>query len=128
MRREVELVTKGRYAALGEVDVRSAPSDFSCPDRHGTLVELDAEHKRWTGLARTAEALPAAQAVSQAKALWPAPRSPEEKVGVAERTAGEAGVRRGGALVDRCRSTEEEARDAADVLRGHLLTGAFGRQ
>ncbi|GGP77125.1 chemotaxis protein CheB [Saccharothrix coeruleofusca] len=131
LRLEARLAGGGGGATPGEVDEMGTPSDFSCPDCHGTLIELDAEHKRFrcqVGHAWTAEALLDAQAVSLEKALWTALRTLEEKVKLAKRMGREAEARGNRWLADRYGHTEREAQDAADVLRDHLLSGLFNRQ
>ncbi|MGM1059384.1 chemotaxis protein CheB [Saccharothrix sp. Mg75] len=124
-------IASGVGAHAAEVISMGHPSNFSCPDCQGNLVELDAVPKRFrcqVGHAWTAEALLDAQGVTLEKALWTALRTLEEKAGLAGRMRQDA-LRRGAELmVRRYQRAEEEAASAADVLRGHLLSGAYTRE
>jgi two-component system, chemotaxis family, protein-glutamate methylesterase/glutaminase len=122
-----------RFAAQQTVEVNEMgePSGFSCPDCAGTLVELDAERKRFrcrVGHAWTADALLDAQAGTLERALWTALRTLEEKVSLARKLRLDARTRGSDLLVDRYSRTEEEAAHAADVLRGYLLSDVAGEQ
>jgi two-component system chemotaxis response regulator CheB len=122
-----------RFAAQQTVEVNKMgePSGFSCPDCAGTLVELDAERKRFrcrVGHAWTADALLDAQAGTLERALWTALRTLEEKVSLARKLRTDALNRGSERLADRYARTEEEAVHAADVLRSYLLTDLAGEQ
>ncbi|MEO6091176.1 MAG: chemotaxis protein CheB, partial [Umezawaea sp.] len=124
---------EARFAAQQTVEVNEMgePSGFSCPDCAGTLVELDAERKRFrcrVGHAWTADALLDAQAGTLERALWTALRTLEEKVSLARKLQLDALNRGSDLLVDRYACTEEEAAHAADVLRGYLLFDTAGEQ
>ncbi|MCS7481338.1 chemotaxis protein CheB [Umezawaea endophytica] len=114
-----------------EVNDLGEPSGFSCPDCSGTLVELDAERKRFrcrVGHAWTADALLDAQAGTLERALWTALRTLEEKVSLARKLRMDARKRGGERLAERYARTEEESAHAAGVLRGYLLSDAVGEQ
>jgi two-component system chemotaxis response regulator CheB len=122
-----------RFAAQQTVEVNEMgePSGFSCPDCAGTLVELDAERKRFrcrVGHAWTADALLDAQAGTLERALWTALRTLEEKVSLARKLRMDALSRGSERLAERYARTEEESAHAADVLRGYLLSDAVGEQ
>jgi two-component system chemotaxis response regulator CheB len=122
-----------RFAAQQTVEVKEMGelSGFSCPDCAGTLVELDAERKRFrcrVGHAWTADALLDAQAGTLERALWTALRTLEEKVSLARKLRVDASNRGSERLAERYARTEEESSHAADVLRGYLLSNAAGDQ
>ncbi|MDU0292078.1 chemotaxis protein CheB [Saccharothrix longispora] len=130
-RRETAIASSGVATHADEVISMGHPSNFSCPDCQGNLVELDVVPKRFrcqVGHAWTAEALLDAQGVTLEKALWTALRTLEEKAGLARRMRQDAVKRGAELLVRRYQRTEEEASSAADVLRGHLLSGEYTRQ
>ncbi|WP_433271960.1 chemotaxis protein CheB [Actinosynnema sp. CS-041913] len=113
-----------------EVNELGRPSDFSCPDCQGTLVELEVDGSRFrcqVGHGWTAEALLDAQGVTLEKALWTALRTLEEKANLARRMCADARARGSDLLVQRFQRTEEESTAAADVLRNHLMSGSFLR-
>jgi two-component system chemotaxis response regulator CheB len=128
LRMETHVAGQSTGANGHQVNVMGTPSGFSCPDCDGVLVELDAERKRYrcrVGHAWTADALLDAQAVTLEKALWTALRTLEEKTSLARRLRSEAADKGRHLLARRYERTEEESGQAADVLRGHLLSGAF---
>ncbi|MFI9812847.1 chemotaxis protein CheB [Saccharothrix variisporea] len=130
LRKETALAADQAGAPPGEVSRMGTPSNFSCPDCNGTLVALDAEHTRFrchVGHGWTAEALLDAQDAALEKALWTALRTLEEKATLARRMGRAAVARNSGPLVERYRAAEAEASSAAEVLRSHLLSGAFLR-
>jgi two-component system, chemotaxis family, protein-glutamate methylesterase/glutaminase len=122
-----------RFAAQKTVEVNEMgdPSGFSCPDCAGTLLEVDAERKRFrcrVGHAWTADALLEAQAGTLERALWTALRTLEEKVSLARKLGMDARNRGSGRLAERYSRTEEESAHAADVLRSYLLSDSVGEQ
>ncbi|WP_309117086.1 chemotaxis protein CheB [Saccharothrix sp.] len=130
LRKETALSADEAGAPRGEVSRMGTPSTFSCPDCHGTLTSLDADHTRFrchVGHAWTAEALLEAQDTALERALWTALRTLEEKATLARRMGRAARARGSRPLVERYRATEVEASSAAEVLRSHLLSGAFVR-
>jgi two-component system chemotaxis response regulator CheB len=127
LRMETRLATQQTV----EVNDMGEPSGFSCPDCAGTLVELDAERKRFrcrVGHAWTADALLDAQAGTLERALWTALRTLEEKVSLARKLRMDAQNRGSERLAERYARTEEESVHAADVLRGYLLSDSAGEQ
>jgi two-component system chemotaxis response regulator CheB len=135
VRRETAIAAADGGTHADEVISLGRPSNFSCPDCDGNLVELslgerDGPPKRFrcqVGHAWTAEALLEAQGATLEKAVWTALRTLEEKAGLARRMRGDASARGAELLVRRFQRTEEEAAHAADVLRHHLLSGTFTR-
>ena len=114
-----------------EVDDMGEPSGFSCPDCSGTLLELDAERKRYrcrVGHAWTADALLDAQGGTLERALWTALRTLEEKVSLARKLRMDARKRGSEGLAERYSRTEEESAHAADVLRSYLMSDSVGAQ
>lgn len=78
----LKLETRFAVQQTVEVNKMGEPSGFSCADCAGTLVELDAERKRFrcrVGHAWTADALLDAQADTLERALWTALRTLEER-------------------------------------------------
>ncbi|ONI80502.1 hypothetical protein ALI22I_45200 [Saccharothrix sp. ALI-22-I] len=130
VRRETAIAaTNGGVHADG-VTPLGRPSNFSCPDCDGNLIELDGTSKCFrchVGHAWTAEALLVAQGATLERVLWTALRTLEEKAGLVRRMRGDASARGAELLVRRFPRTEEEAAHAADVLRHHLLSGTFTR-
>ncbi|WP_447007036.1 chemotaxis protein CheB [Saccharothrix isguenensis] len=132
-RRESAIAATTGGVHSDEVIPLGRPSNFSCPDCDGNLVELtlaepDGVPKRFrcqVGHAWTAEALLQAQGAALEKAVWTALRTLEEKAGLARRMRGDASARGADLLVRRFERTEEEATHAAEVLRRHLLSGTF---
>ncbi|MBB5960212.1 two-component system chemotaxis response regulator CheB [Saccharothrix tamanrassetensis] len=128
LRREVVLTANDGGADPSEVRGMGTPSNFSCPDCSGTLVELDVEGSRFRcqiGHGWTADALLDAQDATLEKALWTALRTLEEKANLARRMRADAQKRGADAMVKRYQNSEQESTAAADVLRGHLMSGAF---
>lgn len=110
---------------LPRADRLGDPSPFSCPDCHGVLVDLGdgRRYRCQVGHAWTADALLAAQGSELDRALWIALRVLEEKVALGERMADRARDRGSERVAERYDLLAEEARDAADVLRGHTFGG-----
>ncbi|NUT91608.1 MAG: chemotaxis protein CheB [Saccharothrix sp.] len=130
LRKESALAADHAGAPPGEVNRMGTPSSFSCPDCNGALIALDTDHSRFrchVGHAWTAEALLDAKDAALEKALWTALRTLEEKATLARRMSRSAVARGSGSLVERYRSSAAEASSAAEVLRSHLLSGAFLR-
>jgi two-component system chemotaxis response regulator CheB len=96
-------------------------SEYTCPDCHGVLNEVEADALRFRcqiGHAWSAEALAQAQGDSFEKALWTALRTLEEKVSLSQRMLESADGRQ----ADRYRGRLEESAAAAEQLRGFLLS------
>jgi two-component system chemotaxis response regulator CheB len=123
------LVASRDGGAVGdEVNDFGVPAGISCPDCSGGLVRLEAESTRFrcrVGHAWTADALLEAQSTALEKALWTALRTLEEKASLAHKMHQDAVGKSQQRLVARYRRAEEEANEAADVLRDHLLSGAL---
>lgn len=96
-----------------------APSEFSCPDCHGVLADIDSgqRFRCRVGHAWTAEALLAAQGSALDRALWTALRTLEEKIALSARMARHARERGSDRSAERYDRSAEETREAAEVLR-----------
>lgn len=128
---ETLVARQPRDASPLEMNDMGTTSRYTCPDCHGTLVELTADLQRYrchVGHAWTAEALLQAQANSLGHALWTALRTLDEKVSLARKLRAEATARGNDLLAKRYERTEEESNHAAEVLRSHLLSGAISEQ
>ncbi|WP_229371365.1 chemotaxis protein CheB [Umezawaea beigongshangensis] len=128
---EALVASRDGGAVADEVNDFGVPSGLSCPDCSGGLVRLNDTSTRFrcrVGHAWTADALLEAQSTTLEKALWTALRTLEEKATLARRMHDGALGKYHERLVSRYRRTEEEANEAATVLREHLLSGALHDQ
>ena len=111
--------------ALESLDRPGHPSGFSCPDCHGVLFQIDEGRLRRyrcrVGHAWSVDSLLAEHGEAVEGALWMALRSLEEKAALSAQLA--AGARDTGRRLtaDRFAGQADEARAAAEVIRGMLV-------
>ncbi|CAM3957928.1 chemotaxis protein CheB [Kibdelosporangium persicum] len=122
---ENEIARDRRTAMDYQSDGMGVPSTFSCPDCQGVLTEISPDEGRFrcqVGHAWSAEALLEAQGDSIERAMWTAVRALDERATMADRMRRHA--ERGGndRVVERYTRMADEAREAADLLRGRLTT------
>ncbi|MCP2248437.1 chemotaxis protein CheB [Lentzea aerocolonigenes] len=123
---EVAVSQDDSGAAYGDIPRIGSPTNFTCPDCSGSLVEIPGEGVQYrclVGHAWTADALMDAYGGTLERAMWTALRTLDEKASLAHRMVG---VSRGAGrelVAERYVRQEEEALAAADVLRKYLLRG-----
>jgi two-component system chemotaxis response regulator CheB len=103
----------------------TSPSAFTCPDCHGTLLQIDQaeEHYRCRiGHGWSAEALLASHDLELQRALGTALRSLNEKVALAERLQRDVAPRGLPVRAARHRTVARESAKAAEELRRFLLS------
>ena len=128
---EVEIAKQNR-GHLPEVLELGAPSMFTCPECHGTLLRLDDKtlfrFRCHTGHAFTASTLLAALAERTEDALWNSVRAIEESAMLLAHMADHVPPMDEGALVEEFRRLAEEALRRAQAVRalipGHLATSS----
>lgn len=101
------------------------PSEFSCPDCHGVLADIDGgkRYRCRVGHAWTAEALLTAQGSALERALWIALRSLEEKTALSLRMAKHARERGNTVTAERYDQLARETTEAGEVLQQLIGSG-----
>jgi two-component system chemotaxis response regulator CheB len=106
------------FATTDDTDALGPPSDYTCPDCNGTLLNAGrSSYRCHIGHAWTSDALLRARDTEVQNALWIALRSLQEKGKLSRKLAAKVGP---GSLRNRYTELAEEAESAAEVLGKHL--------
>ncbi|OBI55576.1 chemotaxis protein CheB [Mycobacterium sp. E796] len=122
---ENRIAMTSRFSTNFDTQDLGAPSGYTCPDCHGSLIAISEGHFRChVGHAWTADALLAARDDEVEGALWVALRSLQEKAKLARRMADKAGP---GPVARHYNTLAEESERALTVLGGRLAANAPDR-
>lgn len=128
LRMEVDVSLDDAGARFGDIPSLGTATNLTCPDCHGSLVEMPADSTRYrclVGHAWTPDALLDAYNGGLERAMWTALRTLDEKAALARRMAVRSHDSGRELMADRYADQEEEALAAAEVLRKYLLRGGL---
>jgi two-component system, chemotaxis family, protein-glutamate methylesterase/glutaminase len=125
MESENRIAMARRFATAVDTETLGQPTDYSCPDCHGSLITVsDGKYRCEGGHAWTSDALLRARDLGVDGALWMAVRSLQDKVRLSRRLAEQVAF---GLLRERYDALADEAEHALGVLGSHL-TEAYVEQ